>query len=324
MQGEGRARCLETLGLAPGAAAQEIKAAYRDLAKVWHPDRFTHEPRLQQKAQEKLKEINDAYQQLLTGCYSAPRNTDERRDRRPPQQQQHTGPPQTGRTDGPAQSAAGAQSAPLAQTETHARRRGFDWRWSVPVLAFCATFAFLTPRLLSSSPPPADATAEAATESAREATAEAERQTPADETTAKDAHRPKLQETQPRAATARPDGEARPDAVAAAATPFRALPTVTVSIDPTTGLRARAACPNKTAMTFPAGDEPAAYCSASHRAEVSDAATTTDAARADQPKKSRLKSFADRVASPSKWLPGKDGAARADKKSTPTETGGRN
>ncbi len=155
MQGEGRARCLETLGLTPGAAAHEIKAAYRDLAKVWHPDRFTHEPRLQQKAQEKLKEINDAYQQLLTGHYSAPRAADERRDRRPPPPQPHTAPPQPGRTDGHTQSASHAQSAPLAQTETHARRRSFDWRWLVPALAFCATFAFLTPRLLSSSRPPA-------------------------------------------------------------------------------------------------------------------------------------------------------------------------
>ena len=317
-----RERCLEVLGLAPGAPGQDIKAAYRDMAKVWHPDRFTHEPRLQQKAQEKLKEINDAYQQLLTGHYSATRNTDEQRGRRR-QQQQHTAPPQPGHTDGPSRPATGAQSAPLAQTETHARR-GFDWRWLVPVLAFCATFAFLTPRLLSSSRPPADAPAEPAAESARETSAETERQTTADGAAAKDTQKPKPQEAQPRPATARPDDEARSAAAVAAATPLRALPTVTVSIDPTTGLRARAACPNKTAMTFPAGGEPSAYCTASHRAEVSDAATPRDAARPDQPKKSRLKSFADRVASPTKWLPGNDGAARADKKSTPTETDGRN
>ena len=59
-------RCYEVLGVACGASAQELKAAYRDLAKVWHPDRFAHDPRLQQKAQEKLKEINEAYE-LLTG-----------------------------------------------------------------------------------------------------------------------------------------------------------------------------------------------------------------------------------------------------------------
>ena len=57
----------ELLGVAPGASGQVLKEAYRDLAKVWHPDRFSHDPRLQQKAQEKLKEINEAYEQLTSG-----------------------------------------------------------------------------------------------------------------------------------------------------------------------------------------------------------------------------------------------------------------
>ena len=46
MRDDARDSCLRVLGLAPGASAQEIKAAYRDLAKVWHPDRFAHDPRL--------------------------------------------------------------------------------------------------------------------------------------------------------------------------------------------------------------------------------------------------------------------------------------
>jgi COMPASS component SWD3 len=54
------------LGLEPECTMEELKAAYRDLAKVWHPDRFAHDPRLQNKAQEKLKEINEAYEQLST------------------------------------------------------------------------------------------------------------------------------------------------------------------------------------------------------------------------------------------------------------------
>ena len=59
--------CYNVLGLGPGASSAELKAAYRDLTKVWHPDRFLHDPRLQQKAQEKLKEINEAYDQLRSG-----------------------------------------------------------------------------------------------------------------------------------------------------------------------------------------------------------------------------------------------------------------
>ena len=60
-------RVYEVLGVRPGVSNQELKTAYRDLTKVWHPDRFAHDPRLQEKAQEKLKEINDAYEQLISG-----------------------------------------------------------------------------------------------------------------------------------------------------------------------------------------------------------------------------------------------------------------
>src|SRR4029079_15571064 len=51
---------------------RELKAAHRDLAKVWHPDRFVHDPRLQEKAQEKLKEINEAYDLLSSGKIPRP------------------------------------------------------------------------------------------------------------------------------------------------------------------------------------------------------------------------------------------------------------
>jgi hypothetical protein len=55
---------LAVLGLRAGASADEVKQAYRDLANVWHPDRFAHNARLQQKAEERLKEINAAFQWL--------------------------------------------------------------------------------------------------------------------------------------------------------------------------------------------------------------------------------------------------------------------
>ncbi|MGD1807646.1 DnaJ domain-containing protein [Dapis sp. BLCC M126] len=52
------------LELEPGASLEEVKEAYRDLAFVWHPDRFVHNTRLQAKAQIRLKEINEAYRKL--------------------------------------------------------------------------------------------------------------------------------------------------------------------------------------------------------------------------------------------------------------------
>lgn len=55
---------LHLLGLEPGATEQAVKDAYRDMVKVWHPDRFGSDPRLRAKAQEKLKEVNAAFEQL--------------------------------------------------------------------------------------------------------------------------------------------------------------------------------------------------------------------------------------------------------------------
>lgn len=57
-------RYYDILGLKPSATAEEIKEAYRDLATVWHPDRFPRDSRLRYKAQQRLKEINVAYEAL--------------------------------------------------------------------------------------------------------------------------------------------------------------------------------------------------------------------------------------------------------------------
>ncbi len=52
---------LDTLGLREGATFADAKAAYRALAKKWHPDRFANVPREREQAEERMKRINEAY-----------------------------------------------------------------------------------------------------------------------------------------------------------------------------------------------------------------------------------------------------------------------
>ncbi len=65
---------LAVFGLARNATPAEIKDAHRTLTKVWHPDRFQTDERLRVQAEEKLKEINSAYQ-LLTAIPSGSTQT---------------------------------------------------------------------------------------------------------------------------------------------------------------------------------------------------------------------------------------------------------
>ena len=54
----------QVLELEPGASLEQVKEAWRELVKVWHPDRFPNDPKMQRKAQERLKNINGAYEIL--------------------------------------------------------------------------------------------------------------------------------------------------------------------------------------------------------------------------------------------------------------------
>lgn len=58
-------KCYQVLEIETDASFQAVKEAYRGLVKVWHPDRFQNDQKLQHKAQEKLKDINAAYQAIL-------------------------------------------------------------------------------------------------------------------------------------------------------------------------------------------------------------------------------------------------------------------
>jgi curved DNA-binding protein CbpA len=54
----------QVLGVSPQASDAEVKAAYRELAKKYHPDNYANNP-LADLAQEKMQEINDAYDAIM-------------------------------------------------------------------------------------------------------------------------------------------------------------------------------------------------------------------------------------------------------------------
>lgn len=57
-------RCFEILELDRNASLEDARQAYRDQVKFFHPDRFAHDPRQREKAEEKLKEVNEAYERV--------------------------------------------------------------------------------------------------------------------------------------------------------------------------------------------------------------------------------------------------------------------
>lgn len=261
----------ELLGVAPGVSAQELKTAHRDLAQVWHPDRFAHDPRLQQKAQEKLKEINEAYDQLSSA--------------------------KTGRRK-PVSTASTHRSDTPPHVSVHPPRRSLIL---LPALAFAVLFFVAYRILIPAGKPPAPGavqTEEQSPTSLIEAGPQSEAMT---KSRAADAQRSKRIE-QPS------NGEMKPGSTTITEQEprqVRPLPTTTVTIDPVSGLLAKPDCPTKSRMTYPSGSEPDGYCNVSHRS-----ATTPEQADEARPKESRIKSFARRLGAPAKLLGDKEGSAR--------------
>jgi len=66
----------QVLGVNPNASDDEIKRAYRELARKYHPDNYQNNP-LADLAEEKMKEINEAYDAVTklrsggSGTYSS-------------------------------------------------------------------------------------------------------------------------------------------------------------------------------------------------------------------------------------------------------------
>ncbi len=56
----------EILGVPANATQEQIKSAYRELAKKYHPDRYIDSP-LAENANKKMQEINEAYDAIISG-----------------------------------------------------------------------------------------------------------------------------------------------------------------------------------------------------------------------------------------------------------------
>jgi DnaJ-like protein len=224
-------KAYEVLEVKPGVSNSELKAAHRDLAKVWHPDRFLHDPRLQEKAQEKLKEINEAYELLISG--KTPRPT-------------HT--PQT-----------------VHPAKTSTPRRASNGTWAVVLLVFVAVFAITTRALLQHRTQPV---ADAQVQTEEPAKVDQETSTRAASNTRAEPTRKGAPEESPAEETATPSA------------PTAALATVTVLIDPESGLLAKANCPVRSRMTYPRGSEPSGYCNINHT---------------PAPKESRMKTLTQKI-----------------------------
>ena len=224
-------KAYELLGVKPGVPMRELKAAHRDLAKVWHPDRFQHDPRLQEKAQEKLKEINEAYDLLSSGKVPRPQPVS------PPKP-----PPR------PAQAAYYYESERAQTSRTHSTATS---KWVAILLVFAAVFAFTTKSLLKRRQPVTEA------ESNRQVQVDQEASTRTDSRARTDATRK----------VTAADGTAAPEVdpnTSPVETQPAAVPTVAVTIDPQSGLLAKPDCPVRSRMTYPRGSEPSAYCNINH------------------------------------------------------------
>ena len=258
-------RYYELLGVAPGTNGHELKEAYRDLAKVWHPDRFSHDPRLQLKAQEKLKEINEAYDRLTSGKVGRP----TRPAPAPPEPR------------APAAAAAVVRKRPRLVLPT--------------ALVFCAAFVAAVISVVPPQERPApDRTPPAEREEARPLDKGQEPEAGTRAAAVQPARGKERAGRQPPAevtsgAEATSGGERGPGP----GTPqLRPMPTVTVTIDALNGRLATRDCPNVSTLTYPAGDEPRQYCTVQHKTKI------VPQAEPSRPDGSRLKSIGKRLAAP--------------------------
>ena len=132
---------LRILEVPPSATPAEIKAAYRRMVKVCHPDRHALDEGRRARAEETLKRVVEAYQCLRHGVPAAP----------PPE-------PRTVATATPGSTFSVRQAASTRRrrSEPRTRRRAAGWLWHVavwlPAIAALGLLALMV--VLGSAPNP--------------------------------------------------------------------------------------------------------------------------------------------------------------------------
>ncbi len=62
-----RQEALRILGLDDDATIDDVKIAYRETVQILHPDRFANNKKLQERATEQFKNLQEAYEYLTSG-----------------------------------------------------------------------------------------------------------------------------------------------------------------------------------------------------------------------------------------------------------------
>ena len=131
------------LAVDPQAPPAQVRQAYLDLVKVWHPDRFEHDPRLREKAVRTLQDINDAWA-VLQRAASRPPSQSQASSSPPPSETPPPPPPRTPSSPEPGPRHQSPPSAAASEVPRTQPESGWLSRFNVSagVLALVAGIGF--------------------------------------------------------------------------------------------------------------------------------------------------------------------------------------
>ncbi len=146
----------QLLGLRFGAPPEEVKKAYKAFVKTWHPDLFAQGSPKQQRAEERLKDVNAAYRRIRNDWEAeVPESKPEPRSPTPPPER-HQSKPATGTSGVPSASLSWflkrgweqvrtAVRAPFPKTSQPSSKALRSWMVFLLFLSLLGTLIFMEP-----------------------------------------------------------------------------------------------------------------------------------------------------------------------------------